>query len=297
VPGPIVDRLYDQLKPSERLRLVLEAMARDDSADTQRLTDSCPRKGFTGPDRRFHDRIEMAFSIAAVVLIDLRCMWGKLHLLDWVRREVVRTLATEQHVTAGLAFVEGEHCGQGLRQLDFFAKDLPKPTVVDVAEEDNAQDDDEPEEDIDEDDIDEDEDEDDEDEGQFSGRDLERGRRLEAVQKRSEYFTACSALAITLTAQGIAQDLVNTWEALGRFCRTRVGVSPETMLRAWGFPVAGDFEEMLKRYRKLKPDPEKVQQYTKYISENWDERFGRRLREDDEDGDPESADGGDGDGV
>ena len=84
----------------------------------------------------------------------------------------------------------------------------------------------------------------------------------------------------------------------GRFYRSRVGVTPETILRAWGFPVAGDFEETLKRYQKLKPDPEKVKQYARYISVNWDERFGRR-RDDNGDGDTEdepSEEGGDGDG-
>ena len=84
------------------------------------------------------------------------------------------------------------------------------------------------------------------------------------------------------------------WEAFGRFCRTRVGVSPETMLRACGFPVAGDFEETLKRYGKVKPDPQKVRQYTRYISVNWDERFGRRRANDPDEEDDE--DGGDGDG-
>ena len=289
--------LYNQLKPPERLTLLLEAMARDDAAEAQRLNGSCPRIHYTGSDRRFHDRLDMAFDIVAVVTIDLRCMWGKLHLLDWVTREVVRTLATEQHITAGLAFVEGEHCGQGLRQLDFFARALPQPTVVGSAEEGEAVDDDEPEEDDvarDEDPDGEDEDVDDDEEGPFSDRDIERGRRLAAVTERSEHFTACSILAVTLAAKDIAQDLVNTWEALGRFCRTRVGVTPETMLRAWQFPMAGDFEETLKRYSQLKPDPQKAKEYTTYICKQWDERFGRRRRSDDEN--VEEEDGGDGDG-
>jgi hypothetical protein len=112
-------------------------------------------------------------------------------------------------------------------------------------------------------------------------------REDRAVQRRRRGRSTsppAAVLALSLAAQEVAQDLVNTWEAFGRFCRTRVGVTPETMLRAWGFPVAGDFEETLKRYARLKPDPEKVKEYTRYICVSWDERFGRRRHEGDDDG-------------
>src|SRR5678816_594088 len=36
--------------------------------------------------------------------------------------------------------------------------------------------------------------------------------------------------SLMLAARDTAQDLVNTWEAFGAFCRTRVGVSPKVML-------------------------------------------------------------------
>ena len=45
------------------------------------------------------------------------------------------------------------------------------------------------------------------------------------------------------------------------------------MLRAWQFPVAGDFEETLKRYAHLKSDPPKVKQYSRWICINWDRWF------------------------
>jgi hypothetical protein len=288
------ERLYGRLKPPERLTLLLEAMARDDAAEAQRLNGSCPRRSYTGPDHRFGGRLDMAFDIVAVVTIDLRCMWGKLHILHWVTGDVVPQLATALHVTAGLGFVDGEFCGRGRRQVEFFAKPLPEPREE---PEDGAGDshggggdegdggDDEP--------FDED-DEEDEEQGPPK-RHEDRGRRLAAVEKRAEHFTACSVLALTLAARDVAQDLVDTWEAFGRFCRTRVGVSPETMLRAWGFPVAGDLSEMLERYAHLKPDPQKVDEYTHYICKHWDERFGRRPHAADDngsEGDDDAEEGG-----
>jgi hypothetical protein len=276
---PNADRLYETFKPPERLTLLLEAMARDDAAEAQRLTDSCPVKSYSGPDHGFHGRLDMAFCTVAVVCIDLRAMWAKLHMLHWVVGEVVPNLATAQQITATLAFVEGEQYGTGRRQLDFFAKPLPAPAEADVIEESDDEEEDEDEAEDDPPDNDEGEDGDDDEVDEPCGRDLERGQRMAAVEKRAEHFTACSVLALTLAAQETAQEMVNTWEALGRFCRTRVGVAPETMLAAWGFPVAGDFEETLKRYAHLKPQPEKVKEYTHFICVNWDRLYGRRRHD------------------
>jgi hypothetical protein len=289
--GNPVQKLYDRLKPPERLTLLLEAMARDDAAEARRLTDSCPVRSYSGPDHGFHGRLDMAFGTVAVVCIDLRCVWAKLQMLHWVIGEVVPQLTTAQHITSTLAFLEGSHWARGQRQLDFFARPLPAPVEADVIEEGDVDDDDPQGDPPPAEDEDEDEDE---DVAEPSRRDVERGRRMAAVERRAEHFTACSVLALTLAARDVAQEMVNTWEALGTFCRTRVGVAPETMLAAWGFPVAGDFEETLKRYAHLKPEPEKVTQYTHYICVNWDRLYGRRRGGDDSDDTVSEMEGCDG---
>lgn len=51
MPGGPADKLYDQLKPRERLTLALEAVARGDDGEAGRVVGSCPRRGFTGPNR------------------------------------------------------------------------------------------------------------------------------------------------------------------------------------------------------------------------------------------------------
>jgi len=175
----------------------------------------------------------------------------------------VPELTTALHITAGLSFIEGEHCGQGLPQIHFFSRPLPEPR--EATDEEIEQAESEAEGEVDED---------------FGDEDREqpkwhedRGERLDAVQKRAEHFTACGMLSLMLAARDTAQDLVNTWEAFGAFCRTRLGVTPEVMLRAWRFPVAGEFEETLKRYAHLKPDPQNVKQYTRWICVNWDRWF------------------------
>ena len=49
------------------------------------------------------------------------------------------------------------------------------------------------------------------------------------------------------------------WAAFGHFCRTRIGVEPETMPRAWQFRL-DDFLATSEHYEKMKPDPKKVKE-------------------------------------
>ena len=116
-------RLYERFEPPERLTLVLEAMARDDDGEVARLQRSCPRKTYTQQDAEYEERVSMAFDIMAVVCIDVRAMWAKLHVLESVL-DNARSVAVAHHVTAGLAFVEGVRCAQGLKPTDFFSRPL-----------------------------------------------------------------------------------------------------------------------------------------------------------------------------
>jgi hypothetical protein len=94
---------YEKFQPPERLTLLIEAMARDDRHEAERLQRTCPRKTYTQQDAEFEGRWDMAFDILAVVSIDMRCAWGKLHVLEWVIGNV-KDISTGHHVTASLAF-------------------------------------------------------------------------------------------------------------------------------------------------------------------------------------------------
>ena len=85
-------------------------------------------------------------------------------------------------------------------------------------------------------------------------------QRMGAVEDRAEHASALIAVVLARAAVNVAQDLVDIWAAFERFCRSRVGVSPRTMLNAWG-PLADDFEQALACYPKLKPDPAKADEY------------------------------------
>src|SRR5215207_6448970 len=95
---------------------------------------------------------------------------------------------------------------------------------------------------------------------------------MEAVERRVEHFITSNVVEILCVMEDVVRDLVNTWTAFGAFCHTRLGVSPEAMMRAWQFPL-GEFEQSLKRYEKTKPDPARVTEYLGYLTKQWDERF------------------------
>ena len=277
-------KMYDRFAPPERLTLLIEAMARDDGHEVERLQRSCPRATCTAQDPEFEDRSSMAFDTLAVVTIDLRCMWGKLHVLRWVLGSI-REMATAHRITAALGFIDGERCGKGLKQCEFFAKPLPQHDDGEELHTDPPPDE-----------GDDDDDEGDEEVLEPTPEQVDSGRRMDAVERRVEHFTTCGAVVVLGAMDDIARDLVNTWEAWGRFCRTRLGVEPETMLRAWQFPL-DEFLETLKRYSKVKPDPAKVNEYIGYICKHWDRRFRRRSGSEYATyADAEEEDGGDGDG-
>ena len=77
-------QLYEQFAPQERLTLILEALARGDQAEADRLSGSCPRKTYTMRDAAYGERLDTAFDIMSIACIDLRCLWAKLDVLQWV---------------------------------------------------------------------------------------------------------------------------------------------------------------------------------------------------------------------
>src|SRR5687767_9504048 len=55
--GPVSKR-YEYLGPQERLTLILEALARGDSGEADRLSGSCPRKDYRMRDAAYGDRLD-----------------------------------------------------------------------------------------------------------------------------------------------------------------------------------------------------------------------------------------------
>jgi hypothetical protein len=63
---------YENLKPSQRVIAIIEAIAREDSEESQRLLKTCPRKNYAQADAEFSDKLEQVFIMALAVECDLR---------------------------------------------------------------------------------------------------------------------------------------------------------------------------------------------------------------------------------
>lgn len=65
-----VSRHYDKLTPQERLALTVEAMARGDTVDSDRLFESCPKQIYRINDPEFSWRFSRLISLALMSLLD-----------------------------------------------------------------------------------------------------------------------------------------------------------------------------------------------------------------------------------
>src|SRR5215216_1683111 len=64
-------RLYDRLTPEERFRLDVLALARGDEEESERLTATCPRRGYTMNDWGFVGRWEAARDLSMFAYVDV----------------------------------------------------------------------------------------------------------------------------------------------------------------------------------------------------------------------------------
>lgn len=68
----IAPTVYEDLTPRQRIVACVEAEARGDEMEKQRLISSCPKVKYLSNDARFSDKIEKLFSLAMAVEADLR---------------------------------------------------------------------------------------------------------------------------------------------------------------------------------------------------------------------------------
>jgi hypothetical protein len=219
-----ITRMYDQLGPAERATLTLEAKARGDHADADRLMASCPKVVYRAGDDRYYDRVELSFDKMAGASIVLQNLAGKLEVLHAVI-DALEQLVGPLRINAALAFMEG---------LSFDGGDLPEEMDLKVAD------------------------------------------HVQRIQTRADAATTFIRRELEQAAGTVAQDLLDTWEAFSRFCGQRLGVTPQTLYAAWGFPpdMAQGLTDLLGKYGHLRPQEERTAEMFASLSKAWIERFG-----------------------
>jgi hypothetical protein len=75
-------RRYGRLTPDERVRAALEASARGDFEERDRLIDSCPQRDYRMSDHVFMDRLDASRDLAMMVALELSSRMAQARMLD-----------------------------------------------------------------------------------------------------------------------------------------------------------------------------------------------------------------------
>jgi hypothetical protein len=97
---------------------VIEALAREDKQEADRLAAACPRKVYREIDAEYGDRIRVASEIVSAVILDLRPRLGKLRMIEAFREFLPLFLWRGMDVAA-MAWLDGYAEGKnGHRKRD-----------------------------------------------------------------------------------------------------------------------------------------------------------------------------------
>ena len=274
-----IARLYDQLDPKERLALVLEARARGDEAEEQRLRSTCPRRVYSMPDAAFTDREDMCFARMALALADLRGLMCELRGLHNVI-DALGDLSQPFEHAAMVSFLQGARYGRGEPPFPFNSVLQQDGNEMEGDDADNA---------VDEQDEVTDESvpaEEGEDASDRPTGDVLDESLAEVESELQRGMDASSVIVARATdtvrkflvekAEPVARTLLSLWEAMERFCQRHVGVDAMTLFRAWGMGDAMDLSEVRERYSGVELDEELIIRCLGHIEDEWVERFGER---------------------
>ena len=95
-----LDGLYGRLDPEERLRLIIEANARGDEREVDRLFASCPTVRLRGPEPEFSHAFETATLFTLLAVSMLEPTLAKLSLLEGVSKAAEFAADTTAHAAA-----------------------------------------------------------------------------------------------------------------------------------------------------------------------------------------------------
>jgi hypothetical protein len=228
-------RLYDRLTPEERFRLDVLAMARGDEEESERLTASCPRRGYTMYDWGFVGRWEAARELALFAYVDVARRLDKIRVIAAFRGLFPYLSTTWQDDVHG-AYFDGHRAGS--RHAWNKSGKTGEPPGWEADEEKaerNA--------------------------GPTIDEDLQKwtgdGRyaRLEGKLEEME--------------RELVREALIAWVGLGRFCAQEMGLEAEKLLEALAIPFAERVRELEELSARHEVEAEAVEEYLLLMSEAW----------------------------
>ncbi len=238
-------RYYDRLTPEERFRLDVLAMARGDTAESERLVVSCPRFSYTMNDRGFAGRWQGATEITLRVYIPLGELLAKLQMVDAFREIIPYSQSLLSNIAFD-AYFTGHQSGS-YHAWNYAGKTGYPPAWPEG---------DDPEEIW----------EPDEDE-----RDPAMDRDVEELERTVEKYGAFLPEVLDKLERDCVSRAFSMWAGYAAFCEESMGVAAEKVGAVVLEPVMGRIENMKNRAARLdvEADPETVEEIREHLAETW----------------------------
>jgi hypothetical protein len=238
--------MYDRLTAQERFRLVVEAFAREDQREAERLSNTCPCKAYKMNDVDFSSRLRASDLIVSHVYAELVEVLSTLRAIE-AYREAVDTYeellfaslerATEE---AALSFHQGwdAGCDHAWRVA---GKHGPFPWN---------------------------------DKANLNERAKEMAQRIRA-QSGSEASDDTRQKTLEEMGEALGVRARTIWEAFSRFCREQTGLEPETVLRACYPSAIALLEDIEDAAGSAQADYASLEDYEAILVRTWCELVGK----------------------
>ncbi len=224
--------VYDRLMPEERFHLVLEAAARRDETEVERLANTSPRYRYTSVrnDPAFSNRIRASRQLSFCVCLMLMEISAKLKLIK-TSREYISLLSRSLITEFDRGFLRGWEAGcDHAWQSAGMAGPFPWRDNSDPGQEA------------------------DEVAGAFT---------VENADGDDDELEEAS--------EALATEVQSLWEAFSRVCRVEMGSEPETVLLTW-FPSVVDWiEGALNAADNICVDADIYEEYVRALTTAWRE--------------------------
>jgi hypothetical protein len=232
-------RYYDRLTPEERFHLDVLAMARGDAADSERLTNTCPRRNYIMNDWGFVGRWEAARELAMLAYIDFSKSLDKIQMIEAFRVALPYFRTVWENDTFW-AYFDGHEAGS--RHSWAKASKEGDPPGYEDDEDERAEGMDPATED---------------DLSKWADKVAEVEKPITSALDRVEREMVCEGLSV--------------WTAFVGFCEEEVGLDASELLSALELEVeerAKTLEELAARL-EVEPDAEDVERYREIMGQAW----------------------------
>jgi hypothetical protein len=199
MPRKINGQHYNTLTPHERFVLLVEAMARKDEAEADRLEDTCPQFTFRGEDQAFRDRMQRLYMIASWVALSLEGPLAQIRLAKMLH-EHAEAFSGPVSQLAQLAFLYGREYGR----WEAGAIEVIEAPDLDALEEVLE-----------------------------NNSDL-NDQLSEAAQAGKEAVAQILAEINQSVAKAHRKRMAPKWREFGAFCRDTLGLEPQVVMKAFG---------------------------------------------------------------